>query len=73
MLMELRSLFELKATLSNKKYLNFIGLKRSELDKCNQCEFNIVCTNPFYNRECNDDLYSAPNNCHYDPKLLIWK
>jgi len=61
----------LKECLDNEQFKKMWSIKKDDVEVCKNCEFRYICT------DCrvftiNDNLYSKPKKCNYDPYKNTW-
>jgi SPASM domain peptide maturase of grasp-with-spasm system len=58
--------------IKNKRFQSYWKINKDLVEKCKECEFRYICVDCRSIRE-QDDLYSAPLKCGYDPKTGTWE
>lgn len=62
----------LKDAINNNNFQKFWYLKKDDIEICKDCEFRYICTDCRIFKKNNNDIYSKPEKCTYDPYKNTW-
>ena len=58
--------------LNSSDFKKLWHVRKDEVEICKDCEFRHICTDCRYAIEEENNIYSKPKNCKYDPYTNIW-
>ncbi len=59
--------------IENKTFKNYWGINKDLIDVCRVCEFRYICSDCRVYIENENNLYSKPAKCNYDPYTNVWE
>ena len=59
--------------IENKTFKSYWGINKDQIDVCKLCEFRYICSDCRVYIENENDIYSKPAKCNYDPYTNVWK
>lgn len=60
-------------TIRKKKFLKLGRIKKEEIDVCKICEYRLICTDCRAYTDNQQNLYSRPKKCSYNPYIGKWE
>ncbi|TAE35253.1 MAG: grasp-with-spasm system SPASM domain peptide maturase [Runella slithyformis] len=59
--------------IENKTFKSYWGINKDQISVCKECEFRYICSDCRVYIENDNDIYSKPAKCNYDPYTNEWK
>jgi SPASM domain peptide maturase of grasp-with-spasm system len=59
--------------IGNETFKSYWGINKDQIKVCKDCEFRYICSDCRIYIENENDLYSKPAKCNYDPYTSEWK
>lgn len=63
----------LAAALMQKNFKKYWNINKDQIKVCKDCEFRYICTDCRAFIQNENDLYSKPSKCLYDPYAATWR
>ncbi|MCA6366408.1 MAG: grasp-with-spasm system SPASM domain peptide maturase [Cytophagales bacterium] len=57
---------------NHKDFQNIWSINKDQIEVCKDCEFRYICTDCRAILKTDDNIYSKPSKCSYDPYIGIW-
>ena len=54
------------------RFQRYWGITKDDISVCMDCEFRYICTDCRIFKKDNNDIYSKPEKCTYDPYKNTW-
>jgi len=59
--------------IENKTFKKYWGINKDQIDVCKICEFRYICSDCRVYIENENNIYSKPAKCNYDPYTNVWE
>lgn len=63
----------LKDIINKKEFQSYWHISKDQIEVCNLCEYRYICTDCRAYVKVNDNLYSQPLKCNYNPFIAKWE
>ena len=63
----------LKEALEKQGFKDYWGIRKDDIDVCKDCEFRYMCTDCRAYIKDENNIYSQPAKCNYNPYIAKWK